>query len=442
MTQYPSSDVILTRLMGLHPKVIDLSLGRTLDLLGKLGNPHKHLPPVVHVAGTNGKGSVVANLRGIAEAAGLSVHCYTSPHLVRFHERVRLAGSLIAEEALADLLEFCERANGDRPITFFEITTCAAFKAFAETPADILLLETGLGGRLDSTNVVDRPAATVITPVSMDHMQFLGDRLSIIAAEKAAIQKTGVPAIVAPQVAEAATVLSDTADRVGALPFRHGEQWSYSTNGAGGFDFASDLWNGHVSELALGGRHQLANGATAVAAALMLRRQGFALSDAAVAHGLAKAEWPARLQRLSHGMAVETLPGWEVWLDGGHNQAAGTVLAAEAERWRLHDIAEGRPARPLHIVCGMLNSKAAEQFLAPLASVADSLTAIAIPGEENAIPAADLSAAATAVGHAAKPAAGIDAALAGIADRAGPEPARLLVCGSLYLAGKLLRTHG
>ncbi len=437
MTTYPSTDVILNRLMGLHPKVIDLSLGRTTDLLSKLGDPQMKLPPVVHVAGTNGKGSVVANLRGIAEAAGLKVHCYTSPHLVRFHERIRLAGELIAEEALADLLEFCERKNGDRPITFFEITTCAAFKAFADTPADILLLETGLGGRLDSTNVVDHPAASVITPISMDHMQFLGDSLPVIAAEKAAIQKHNVPAITAPQVPEVDAVLGATADAVGALQFRHDREWTFVPS-EDGFTFESADWSGTIPGIALGGAHQRGNAATALAAAIKLRQAGLALDDAAFVDGLARAEWPARLQQLTAGPALDNLPGWEVWLDGGHNQAAGEILATEAKRWRELDVAAGRKPKPLHLICGMLNSKAADQFLAPLATVADSLTALAIPGEENAIPAEELAEAARSVGHHADTARGLSEALA---KAGGTEPGRLMICGSLYLAGRVLRDH-
>lgn len=438
MTQYPSSDVILSRLMGLHPKVIDLSLGRTEDLLAKLGNPQNRLPPVVHVAGTNGKGSVVANLRAIAEAAGLRVHCYTSPHLVRFHERVRLAGELISEDALADLLEFCERANGDRPITFFEITTCAAFKAFAETSADILLLETGLGGRLDSTNVVERPAATVITPISMDHMQFLGDSLPVIAAEKAAIQKCGVPSIIAPQHPDALAVLGEASKSANADRFWCGEHWSYEATDEGGITFQSEEWSGSVPKLGLGGAHQRVNAAVALATALKLRQSGIELPDAAFRAGLARTEWPARLQRLTGGPAAEALPGWELWLDGGHNQAAGDVLAAEAMRWRDRDMRETGTVKPLHLICGMLNSKAADQFLSPLANVADSLTALAIPGEENAIPAAELAGTAATVGHHANPAASLREAIAALSTR---PPGRLLICGSLYLAGRVLKDH-
>ncbi|MBP5858712.1 bifunctional folylpolyglutamate synthase/dihydrofolate synthase [Marivibrio halodurans] len=436
------SDRVLDRLMGLHPKLIDLSLDRTLDLLERLGRPQDHLPPVVHVAGTNGKGSLIAVLRAIAEAAGLKVHVYTSPHLVRFAERIRLAGEVIGEEALTELLERCEVANEGRPITFFEITTCAALKAFSETPADLLLLEVGLGGRLDSTNVIDAPAATAITPVSMDHEQFLGATLTAIAGEKAAIQKAGAPSIVGPQMPEALAVIDAAAERVGAPLARWGMEWSAAPLADGGFRFTSAAWRGDLPPPGLPGRHQIDNAGSAVAVALALRDQGFPIADAHLAAGVTGARWWARLQRLTTGPAVDALPGWEVRLDGGHNPSAGAALAVQAADWRTADVAAGEGPRPLHLLCGMLNSKAAAAFLAPLVPHAASITTIAIPGEPNSLSAEDLAAMARATGHGAvSTAESLADATARLAARE-PGPARLLICGSLYLAGRVLADHG
>ncbi len=439
------SDAVLDRLMGLHPKLIDLSLDRTLDLLERLGRPQDRLPPVVHVAGTNGKGSLVAVLRAIAEAAGLRVHVYTSPHLVRFAERIRLAGAVIAEDRLTALLEACEAANEGRPITFFEITTCAAFKAFSETPADLLLLEVGLGGRLDSTNVVAAPAATAITPVSLDHEQFLGTGLKAIAGEKAAIQKAGTPSIVGPQRPEALAVIEDAAERVGAPLARWGKEWAAEPladpEGGGGFRFTSAAWSGDLPRPGLAGRHQIDNAGAAVAVALALADQGFPIDAKALAAGIAGADWPARLQRLRHGPAVAALPGWPVHLDGGHNPSAGEALAAQAAAWAAAE-SEGGEARPLHLVCGMLNSKAAAEFLAPLAPHAASLTAIAIPGEANSLSADELAVMARKAGHrAVYTAASLADAAEAVAGRES-ERGRLLICGSLYLAGRVLADHG
>ncbi len=436
-----ASDEVLARLMRLHPKVIDLSLGRTQDLLDRLGRPQDRLPPVVHVAGTNGKGSTIAALRAIAEAAGYKVHVYTSPHLARFHERIRLAGALIGEDALTDLLIECETVNENRPITFFEITTCAAFKAFADTPADLLLLETGLGGRLDSTNMVDRPAATVITPISIDHVQFLGDTLRQIATEKAHIQKAGTPSIVGPQSDEALAVVSEYAQTVGAPLARFGLEWSATPDAAGGFRFDSPAWSGNLPAPNLRGGHQVMNTATSVAAALILRDQGFDLPDTALRDGLGRIDWPARLQTLTRGPIAEALPGWTVTLDGGHNAAAGEILAEELARWAEEDRRDFGAPRPVHAICGMMNSKAATDFLRPLAPYLAGFQTVAIPGEENAFSAEDLAGMARTAGIAgARAASDIPTAVAGLARL--PVPARLLICGSLYLAGRILRRNG
>jgi dihydrofolate synthase / folylpolyglutamate synthase len=423
------SDEILSRLMQLHPKVIDLSLGRTQDLLDRLGRPQDRLPPVVHVAGTNGKGSTIATLRAIAQAAGYRVHVYTSPHLSRFHERIRLAGRLIDEEALQALLSDCETVNEGRPITFFEITTCAAFKAFSETPGDLLLLETGLGGRLDSTNVVDHPAATIITPISMDHIQFLGDSLAAIAGEKAAIQKSGTPSVIGPQDPVAQQVLTDYAQQVGAPLLRHGLEWSVAEGPDGGYRFDSAAWSGQLPRPNLPGAHQQANTATAVAAALVLRDLGFDLPDQAIRDGVRQIEWPARLQTLTQGPLKRALPGWTLTLDGGHNAAAGLALADEITRWDR--------SVPVHVICGMMNSKAAVDFLRPFAPLIASFQAVPIPGEENSFSATDLCAMAQEAGLPdPSTAESVLEASERLARR--QQGGHLLICGSLYLAGRLL----
>lgn len=441
------SDAILARLMTLHPKVIDLSLGRTVDLLDRLGRPQDRLPPVVHVAGTNGKGSTIATIRAIAEAAGLRVHVYTSPHLTRFHERIRLAGKLIDEAALSDLLADCEVVNQGRPITFFEITTCAAFKAFSEVPADLLLLETGLGGRLDSTNVVAHPAATVITPISMDHVQFLGNTLLEIAGEKAAIQKTATPSVIGPQDPDVMALLSQVAQQVGAPLARHGLEWSLSEQPDGTLHFDSPSWSGTVPHPNLTGAHQIQNMATAIAASLVLRDQGLVIPDTAIHTGVTQVSWPARLQVLTRGPIKQALPDdWQVVLDGGHNAAAGEALAVELARWADDDQKQHGAPRPVHLICGMLNSKAATDFLAPLAPYLSSFQAIAIPGEENSLTAEALVGMAQQAGIAnPAAAASLDTALAALARHSVPTrhtaPARLLICGSLYLAGQLLAAN-
>ncbi|MBK1666774.1 bifunctional folylpolyglutamate synthase/dihydrofolate synthase [Rhodovibrio sodomensis] len=434
-----ASDRVLQRLMRLHPKVIDLSLDRVWRLLAALGHPERGLPPTVHVAGTNGKGSTLAFLRAMLEAQGYRVHVYTSPHLVRFHERIRLAGRLIAEDDLIALLEAAERANGEDPITYFEVTTCAAFLAFAREPADVLLLETGLGGRLDATNVLDRPALTAITPIGMDHMQFLGDTLEAIAGEKAGILKPGRPAVFAPQKPRAARVLHDRAAAVGAPTFSHGTDWTYRAHGGGrGFRYDGGRLTGDWPAPSLLGPYQIANAAMALACAERL--EGFHVGDAAARTGLARASWPGRMQQLADGPLAARLPaGWELWLDGGHNADAGAVVAAAVDAWQ----ADPRSARPLHVVFGMLNSKQPVEFLTPLVARADSLTAVAIPGEQASHTAAESAgfarqAGATRVAEAADVAAALDA----LARGPDSPPARVLICGSLYLAGKVLALDG
>jgi dihydrofolate synthase/folylpolyglutamate synthase len=425
-----NSDVILERLLRLHPKKIDLSLGRVLRLLDRLGNPHEKLPPVVHVAGTNGKGSTIAFFRAMLEAAGYRVHVYTSPHLVHFNERIRLAGSLIEEAALTDLLEVCETANEGEQITYFEITTAAAFKAFAEMPADIVLLECGLGGRYDATTVVDRPALTAITPVSMDHVQFLGNTLAEIAGEKAAIQKRGVTTIVGPQMPIAAQVIEDAAKVRGASLYRAGAEW-HSTREDGTLIFEDAQSRRRFPLPALSGLHQIDNAGLAIAGLGILNR--FKVDDAAISQGLRTIEWPARVQRLSTGKLFVLLPpGWELWLDGGHNAAAGEALAAVAEDWR-----DGA----LHLVFGMLNSKEPTDFLRPLATHAIGLHGVAIPNEEASLSSSEVTEAGRVVGIPAIPSHGVAAAIKTIVQQ-NTVPGRILICGSLYLAGQVLAENG
>ena len=425
-------DAILARLLTLHPKVIDLSLDRVHRLLDRLDHPERRVPPVVHVAGTNGKGSVIAILRALLETAGQRVHVHISPHLGHFNERIRLAGELIPDADLQVLLEECEDANGGDPITFFEITTGAALLAFARTPADVLILETGLGGRLDATNVVDQPLVTAITPISLDHQQFLGETLAEIAGEKAGIIKPGVPCVIGPQPPEVLTVLDDRARALGAPALAHGRDW-FVTEAADGtaFDLTMDGRTETYPAPALAGRHQLLNAAQAVVC--LKAMTGFGAAPDQINRGLATAQWPARLQRLTQGPLVGNLaPGWSLWLDGGHNAAAAATIAAHA--------AEAWNEKPLHLICGMINSKDPATFLSALAPVAASLTGVAIPGEANTLTADAIAAAGAALGIPARTAPSVQAALWGLRERE-QNPQRVLICGSLYLAGTVLRDN-
>jgi dihydrofolate synthase/folylpolyglutamate synthase len=426
-------DAALERLRRLHPKIIDLSLDRVFRLLHALGDPHLRLPPAVHVAGTNGKGSTVAYLRAMLQAAGRAVHAYVSPHLVRFNERITLAGRPIGDAQLAEMLDRCERINDGRPITYFEVTTCAAFLAFAETPADVLLLETGLGGRLDATNVLDRPAATAITRISVDHTQFLGPTLADIAGEKAGILKPGVPCVVGPQFSDEVTaVLRARAAAAGAPLAEHGPDWRVA-RGADGFALVGPAVPDAVAAEtfpppALPGAHQVDNAATAIMLAGLLARGHFAVPPAALAAGLAAVDWPGRLQRLDRHPLAGALPdAWELWLDGGHNDSAGDALAA----WAAAD------PRPLYCVVGLIESKQPERFLAPLAGVARACLAVPVPGESAGWAPAALADLARRAGFAeTQAAASPRAALETLAGR--PGPARVLIAGSLYLAGAVL----
>jgi dihydrofolate synthase/folylpolyglutamate synthase len=415
--------------LELHPKLIDLSLDRVEALLGRLGDPHTKLPPVIHVAGTNGKGSVIAFLRAMLEAAGYRVHVYVSPHLMRFNERIRVAGELIAEDALSAVLEECEAANKGELITFFEITTAAAFLAFTRTPADLVLLETGLGGRLDATNLVARPALTVITPVSMDHQHFLGETLAEIAGEKAGILKPGVTCVVATQKPAAAGVIAETAGRVGAPLVRQGVDWTIRGS-EDALLYQAGARTRVLSPPGLNGGHQFQNAGLALACVDHL--DDFAVAEDAIARGLATAEWPGRLQRLDQGPLVTMLPeGWELWVDGGHNADAASALAEEARNWH---------ARPLNLIVGMMENKDPEGFLTPLAPYTRRLRAVAIPGEKGSQSAERIAAAGEALDLDAKAAKSVTMALADII-QSGVGPSRVLICGSLYLVGTVLRDH-
>ena len=406
-------DALTARLHARHPVLIDLGLDRIRATLDRLGNPELRLPPVIHVAGTNGKGSTCAFLRAMAEAAGLSVHVYTSPHLVRFNERIRIAGRLVENDALYAALDRVEEAAGEDPITVFEVITAAALLLFAETPADLCVLEVGLGGRGDATNVVPRPAGCVIAPVSIDHQDFLGETLAEIATEKAGIIKPGVPVIVGPQPPAALAAITSKAEALGAPMLLLGRD----------FD-AADL-----PPPRLPGPHQRDNAAIAAAA---IRASGLPVPENAIRAGVGRAVWAARLQRL-HGRLTDRLPsGWELWLDGGHNEGAAAVLATVLDGWR---------DRPVHLVVGMKQSKNAAAFLAPLIPRATTLWAVAEPRQHLAWPVDAIVAASSGV---ARPGPTVAAALDQISHEPATNaaPARVLICGSLYLAGEVLRADG
>ena len=438
------SDTVLARLLSLHPKKIDLALDRVLRLLGDLGNPHLKLPPVIHVAGTNGKGSACAFCRAMLEAQGLRVHVHTSPHLVRFHERIRLAGKLISEEALVSLLEEVEQVNRGREITFFEITAAAMFLAFSRHPADAVVLEVGLGGTFDATNVVPNPAMTVIQPVGMDHKEFLGNDLAGIAAEKAGIIKKGSPLVVGPQSPVPRHVILRRADQLGVELFEFGQDFaSRQEHGRMVYEDGSGLLDLPLPKLA--GRHQIENAGVAIAAlrhagSFEGKRLGWG-RDEAVEKGLSTVEWPARLQRLHKGPLVEAAPkGAEVWLDGGHN-----VHGAEAVSRAMADMEE-HGERPLYLVCGMLANKDALGFLQAFNGLARHVVTVAIPGEAGSLGAGALYDMARRAGLDAAPAEDLDDAMLQVSAWSRLDdtdvPPRILICGSLYLAGKVLAENG
>ncbi|MBI1273589.1 MAG: bifunctional folylpolyglutamate synthase/dihydrofolate synthase [Alphaproteobacteria bacterium] len=434
------SAAILDRIYRSYHRGIDLTLRPAYRaLLAKLGNPQEKLPPVLHVAGTNGKGSTVAFARAMLEAAGWRVHTYTSPHLVTFHERIRIAGRLIEEDELTDILELCEREAEPGKISFFEMTTAAAFLAFARHPADAALIEVGLGGRLDSTNVITRPAVTAIARISYDHREYLGASLAGIAREKAGIMKPGVPCYAMEQPdEEARAALRAQAAIVGAPLLYGGQDWQTQELDGGAFRFNGPQGEQNLPPPALAGAHQIMNAGLAIAA---LGAMPLAVPLGAMTAGLRGVDWPARLQRLVRGPAIDCLPeGWELWLDGGHNDSAGTALAAELGRWRQ------RSPKPLYLVFGMLATRAPHELLGPMARQVDGLRAVPIPGADGgaalSLSAAEGATAAMAAGiRTAAPATDVVAAVRQLV-AAGGMPGRILICGSLYLAGAVLQNHG
>lgn len=430
-----------------------------LSLLRKLGDPHKKLPPVVHVAGTNGKGSVIAFMRGILEAEGYKIHTYTSPHLVRFNERIRLAGDLIDDSTLERLLDEVMACNAGEEATFFEVTTALAFHAFSQVPADLVLLETGLGGRLDCTNIIESPEVSVITTISGDHVEFLGPGLCDIAREKAGIIKPGRPCVIGKQTAAGiaagvGAVFEAQARALGAPVFRCGVEWEAQARageaterpeGPGAPDAPDSasgmLFSFNKKEISLpmpglAGPHQIGNAGAALAA-LSVMGQDFPVGEAAIRQGLVSVEWPGRLQKITSGPWADRLPpGFELWIDGGHNDSAGEALAAQARLWAERD------ARPLHIIVGMMGSKHPEEFLLPILPFARTLSAVPIPGEPGCQPPQAILAAAQQAGG--------QAALRDMTMRTFPDiaqalqalqafpPGRVLITGSLYLVGSVL----
>lgn len=427
-------EAIQQRLLALHQRKIDLTLDRMLRILKLLGNPERQMAPAIHVAGTNGKGSTVAFLRAILEAAGLKVHVYTSPHLVRINERYRLAGTLVSDAELIDALAHCEQLNGGEPITVFEMETAAAFHLFARHEADVVLLEVGLGGRGDSTNVIDKPFATVITPVAMDHMEMLGDTLGKIAAEKAGIIKRGVPLISALQQAAAEDVIEQQARRLQAPMHVGGQHWHVSME-HGRLVFQDDRGLLDLPAPRLFGRHQFDNAGLAIATLRAI--DGLKIPVAAYETGVAKAEWPARMQRLASGALVKLAPAQsEVWLDGGHNPDCGRVVAAA-----LGDLEE-RVSRQLVVIIGMMANKDAAAFLANFAGMTRHIIAVPIPDHENAYEPSALADAGRHLGMRIETAPGVAEALRAIARLSYETPPRILITGSLYLAGDVLRENG
>jgi len=434
-----SSDALMARFLALHPRTIDLSLGRIERLLSRLNHPERRLPPVIHVAGTNGKGSTIAFMRAILEAGSLAAHVYTSPHLVRFHERIRLGGigggQFVDEDRLADAFSRCESANAGEPITMFEITTAAALLLFSESRADVLLLEVGLGGRLDATNVIAQPACSVVTPIGRDHAEYLGDTVESVAAEKAGIFKRGCPAVIAAQdYAEADAVLCRHAEAVGATPILIGNQdfSAHEERGRMVYQDETDLFD--LPRPRLAGRHQLVNAATAITA---LRAAGFGdIGNAALERGLTEVDWPGRLQRLGRGrLAAQLDPGAELWLDGGHNIDGGRILAAA-----MADLGE-RSDVPLVLIVGLLSTKDADGFLRNFVGLARALIAVPITTSMAARPAEEVARIGEGVGLSTRTAPSVEAALEQVKDIAFEQPPRILICGSLYLAGLVLAAN-
>ncbi len=430
----PSLDDLLARLTRLHPRRIDLTLERVQRFLAALDHPERNLAPVIHVAGTNGKGSTIAFLRAILEAAGLRVHVYTSPWLVRINESVRLGGVPVTDDQLCDALLECERVNAGAPITRFEIETVAALMLFARHPADAVLLETGLGGRLDATNVVETPAACVLTPIGMDHMEFLGPTLEAIAIEKAGIIRRGVPVISAAQAAEAMAAIESQARRQRAPLHVAGESWHVGIE-SGRLVYQDERGLLDLAAPRLFGRHQVDNAGLAIAT--LRACKAFRIGHAAFERGVAAAQWPGRMQRLTAGPLVAQAPDEaEVWLDGGHNADGGRVVAAA-----IGDLEE-RVSRPLVLIVGMMGNKDADAFLANFAGLTRHIIAVPIPGRDGAMPATQLAEAVRRIGMRNETAPSVAEALSSLTRLAYDVPPRILITGSLYLAGHVLKENG
>ena len=434
----PPIDAIVARLTALHPKRIDLSLDRIERLLAALDHPERKLPPVIHVAGTNGKGSTIAFLRAILEAAGKRVHVYISPHLVRFNERYRLGqsgeGVLVSDAELSATLEECERVNAGAPITVFEITTAVGLLLFARHPADVLLMEVGLGGRLDATNVVEHPLATIITRIAIDHTDFLGPTLDKIAIEKAGILKRGTPAIVAAQARNALAAIERQAAKLNVPLKIAGEDWT-ATEERGRLVYQDEAGLLDLPAPKLYGRHQFENAGLAIAALRAIKP--FKILPAAYEAGMINADWPARLQRLAQGRLVELAPaGSELWLDGGHNPDGGRAIAAA-----LADLEE-RVSRPLVLIVGMLASKDCEGFLGNFTGLVRRMIAVPVPGAETGMSAEAVADAARAIGLPATSRDNLIEALDAARKLDLDPPPRILITGSLYLAGEVLRENG
>lgn len=425
---------LFARIADRRPRIIDLGLDRMQEALSRVGNPHKELPPTFHVAGTNGKGSTVAFIRSILEASGKSVHVYTSPHLVRFNERIVVASKEISDENLIDVIERCDAAVGERMLTYFEAVTCAAFMAFAESHADFLILEVGLGGRLDATNVLDKPLAAVVTPVAIDHQNFLGDSLSAIASEKSGIFRADAPAVIGHQMPEVMSVLEEQAVRVGAHVFSYGSDWNaYLEQGRLVYQDGNGLSD--LSPPRLFGAHQAMNAGLAVAAIKAARVD---VDDPTVSIGLQEVRWPARLQRLKSGPLVElarTILGDEpeIWLDGGHNSHAARAVAAA-----LADL-EDRVSKPLILITGMQANKDILGYFAAFSGMASAVFTVSAD-QENAAPEGDVAAAADEAGIFARACSSLEEAMRR-ACRETEDAPRILICGSLFLAGEVLAAH-
>ncbi len=427
-TKQPSADMILKRLTQLHPKIIDLSLDRVEKLLQKLGNPQKKIPPVIHIAGTNGKGSTLSLIKSSLEASDKKVHAYISPHLVKFHERITLAGKLISDVDLCNYLTTCEKYNCNEDITFFEITTCAAFLAYSQTKADYTLLEVGLGGRLDATNTIESPQLCVITPISIDHEHFLGNTLQEISHEKAGILKKNVTAIVGKQDKRALKIIRNKASEIGAVLQVYGEDWFIKeidgklifNNMYGKFTFPAPN---------LRGKHQIENAGMAISALQHLK-----IGEKEISVGLRNVNWPARLQLLKEGPLVELVKAQcnnsELWLDGGHNVAAGQKIS-ETIRFLEN--------RPIHLICGMMNNKDIFGFLKPFSKTISSLYGVKIPGQPQSFSQKKICETGKLLKIESYTAQSTKMALSTILNSPNKEtPLRILICGSLYLAGYIL----